>query len=107
MSQLARLERQEAAIKQEKKLAKLEDAFVASKEAGLIRVAEEKAVAFKAAKSADEYESLVGQIAPPVLDKEKLSLRKARQDYRLNHRKPAKDGAQPATIGVTAAPEDI
>ncbi len=107
MSQLERLERQEAAIKEEKKLAVLEDAFVASKEVGFARVAEEKADAFDNAESVDEYESLVRQIAPPVSSEEKLTLREARQDYRLNHRKPAKDGAQPAVIGVTAAPEDI
>ncbi len=107
MSQLERLERQEAAIKQEKILAVLEDEFVASKEVGLARVAEEKAAAFDAAQSSDEYESLVQQIEPANTDEEKRSLREARQDYRLNHRKPAKDGAQPATIGVTAAPEEV
>ena len=107
MSQLERLERREAAIKEEKKLAKLEDAFGAKKQAGFARIAEEKADAFKAAKSSDEYESLVRQIAPPVTDEEKRSLREARQDFRVNHRKPTKDGAQPAAIGATAALEEI
>ncbi len=105
MSQVARLE---ALVgKEQMELAVLEDAFLASKEIGLARVAEEKADAFKAAKSAAEYEALVAQIAPPVTDEEKRILREVRRDYRDNHRKPTKDGAQPAAINVTAAPEEI
>ncbi len=107
MSQLERLERQEAAIKEEKKLAVLEDAFVASKLVGLARVAEETAAAFLAAKASDEYESLVRQIAPPVTNDEKLTLREARQDYRDNHRKPKTAGAQPAAINVGVEVEEV
>ncbi len=107
MSQLERLERQEAAIREEKKLAVIEDAFVASKEVGLARVTEEKADAFKTAKSADEYETLVTQIAAPVSSEEKLVLREARQDYRDNYRKPKVNGAQPASIGATTGPEEV
>ncbi len=58
MSQVERIERQESALKEEKKLAKLEDAFVVKKEAG----------------------------TPTRADK--LKLRKARQDYRDNYRQP-------------------
>ncbi len=76
MSQLERLERQEATIRQQKILAVLEDEFVAKKSAGTL--------------TRDD----------------KLVLRAARQDYRDNHRKPAENGAQPATIGVTAEVEE-
>ena len=107
MSQLERLERQEAAIREEKKLAVLEDAFLASKLAGLARVAEETADAFLAAKSSDEYESLVRQIAPPVTDEEKRILRTARKDFRDNYRKPKTAGAQPAAIAVGVEVEEV
>ncbi len=58
MSQVERIERQEAILKEEKKLAKLEDAFVVKKEAGTLTRAD------------------------------KLKLRKNRQDYRDNYRQP-------------------
>ncbi len=77
MSQLERLERQEAAIREEKKLAKLEDGFVAKKLAGTL-----------------------------TMD-DKLALREARQDYRDNHRKPKTAGAQPATIAVGVEVEEV
>ncbi len=105
MSRLESIERQEAALKADKKLARIEAAFVVKKEAGNARVAEEKAVAFKAAKSADEYESLVAQIAPAVSTKEKLKLREYRQDFRDNVRMP-KTGAQPAAINVGVEVEE-
>ncbi len=107
MSRLKRLERQEASIREEKKLARLEDTFVAKKEAGLARRADEKADAFKAAKSAEEYEALVAQIEPANTAEEKRVLRTARQEWRLNHRVSKSNAAQPATIGVTAAPEEV
>ncbi len=58
MSQVERIERQEAALKEEKKLAKLEDAFVSKKEAGTLTRAD------------------------------KLKLRESRRDYRDNYRQP-------------------
>ena len=77
MSQLERLERQEAAIREEKKLAVIEDAFVAKKSAGTLT------------------------------NEDRLELRAARQDYRDNHRKPVKDGAQPAAISVGVEVEEV
>ncbi len=107
MSRLKRLEAQEASIREEKKLARLEDAFVAKKNEGNARRADEKADAFKAAKSAEEYESLVAQIAPANTDEEKRALRIAREDWRLNHRVPAENGAQPETIGASTTVEEV
>ena len=77
MSQLERLEAQEAAIKEEKKLAVIEDAFVAKKQAGTV-----------------------------TMD-DKLKLREARQDFRDNHRTPKTAGAQPAAIGVGVEVEEV
>ncbi len=76
MSRVERLEAAEAAIKKEKKLARIEDAFVAKKAAG------------------------------NATSNDRQKLRRARQDFRDNHRKP-KTGAQPAAIGATAAPAEI
>lgn len=45
--------------------------------------------------------------AGPVSMEEKLALRALRQDFRLNYRKPAKEGAQPAAIGVVAKVEEV
>ena len=75
MSRLARLEAKEASIKVEKKLAKLEDEFVAKKLAGTL--------------TRDD----------------RLELREARQFYRENHRKPKVNGAQPDAIGTKAGVE--
>jgi len=75
MSRLARLEAQEASIKVEKKLAKLEDEFVAKKLAGTL--------------TRDD----------------RLELREARQFYRENHRKPKVNGASPDAIGAKTGVE--
>ena len=72
MSRVERLEAAEAAIKEEKKLARIEDAFVSKKQAGT------------------------------VTRDDKLKLREARQDFRDNHRKPktgAQPAAIGATAG--------
>ncbi len=107
MSRLGRLEAKEASIREEKKLARLEDAFVVKKMEGLARRADEKADAFKAAKSADEYESLVAQIEPANTDEEKRALRTARQSWRLNHRVPKENGPQPEAIGASTEIEEV
>ncbi len=70
MSRLARLEAMEASIKVEKKLAKLEDEFVAKKMAGTLT------------------------------REDRLELREARQYWRENHRKPKENGASPDVIGA-------
>ncbi len=75
LTQLVKIERRQAAFKEEKKLARIEDAFVAKKAAG------------------------------NATRNDRQKLRRARQDFRDNHRKP-KTGAQPAAIGATAAPEE-
>ncbi len=69
MSRLARLEAMEASIKVEKKLAKIEDEFVAKKTAGTLT------------------------------REDKNELREARQFYRENHRKSKENGASPEVIG--------
>ena len=72
MSRVERLEAQEAAIKEEKKLAHIEDAFVSKKQAGTV-----------------------------TMD-DKLKLREARQSVRDNHRVPktgAQPAAIGATAG--------
>ncbi len=107
MSRLKRLEAKEASIREEKKLARLEDAFVAKKEAGFARIAEEKADAFSAATSVDEFESLVAQIEPANTDEEKRALRTARQSWRLNHRVSKENAAQPEAIGATTEIEEV
>ncbi len=107
MSRLARLEAMEASIKVEKKLAKIEDEFVAKKMVGLVRIAEEKAEAFKAARSADEYESLVAQIVPANSSEDKRILREARQFWRENHRKPKENGASVGAIGTKVGVEAV
>ena len=75
MSRLARLEAKEASIKVEKKLAKIEDEFVAKKLAGT------------------------------VTRDDRLELREARQFYRENHRKPKVNGASPEAIGAKTGVE--
>ncbi len=77
MSRLTRLERQEASIKEEKKLAILEDDFVAKKLAGTATM------------------------------EDRLKLREARQYWRENHRVSKPNAAQPETIGASAGIEDI
>ncbi len=77
MSQVEKIERQEAMLKEEKELAKLEDGFVVKKEAGTLT------------------------------RKDRLNLRKARQGFRDDHRRRKSNAAQPATIGATAGPEEV
>ncbi len=96
---VAAIEVQEAALKEAKKLAKLEAKFVAEKQVGLERVAVAKAEAFKAAQSSDEYEALVAKIPPPVAAEAKNKLSKAREAYRLNHRQPATGAAVESISG--------
>jgi len=38
---------------------------------------------------------------------DKLALRQLRQDFRLNHRRPAAEGAQPGSIGVGAEVKEV
>ncbi len=75
MSRLARLEAMEASIKVEKKLAKIEDEFVAKKLAGTLT------------------------------REDRMNLREARQFYRENHRKPKENGASPEVIGAKTGVE--
>lgn len=72
MSRLEQIEAQEAVLKEEKKLAKLEADFV------------EKKLAGKATQA----------------DREKL--REAREEFRIHHRQPTTEGASPASIGAKA-----
>jgi len=71
MSRLKRLEAQEASIREEKKLARIEDDFVAKKLAGTATM------------------------------EDRLKLRYARRDWRLNHRVSKENAAQPEAIGAT------
>ncbi len=77
MSRVEKIERRESALKEEKKLARIEDAFVAKKLAGTATM------------------------------EDRLKLREARQDWRLNHRVSKSNAAQPETIGVSAEIEEV
>ncbi len=77
MSRLKRLEAQEASIREEKKLARIEDDFVAKKLAGT------------------------------ATREDRLKLREARQDWRLNHRVSKSNAAQPGAIGVSTKVEEV
>ncbi len=77
MSRVARLERLEASIRAEKKLARLEDDFVAKKLDGTATM------------------------------EDRLKLREARQDFRLNKRVSKSNAAQPGAIGVSTKVEEV
>ncbi len=77
MSRLEQIERQEKALKEEKKLAKIEDAFVAKKLAGTATM------------------------------EDRLKLREVRQDWRLNKRVSKSNAAQPGAIGVSTKVEEV
>lgn len=67
-------------------------------------------VAFKEAELAllkAEAEFVEKKQAGPVSMEEKLALRALRQEFRLNYRKPVKNGAQPAAIQAGAKVEEV
>ena len=89
-------------------LVEAEEEFRALKEAGQAKRNKEIEKAFKAAKNATEYRKAVAQIAPAVPMKDKLALRALRADYRLNHRKPKRNGAQPGPAAtVSVVPNEV
>ncbi len=87
-------------------LERAEDAFAVLQEAGQARRDAEMAKAFKASKNPAQYRKAVEAIAPAVSNEDKLRLRAMRAEYRLKHRKPVKNGAQPGPIVTSAIPRD-
>ena len=100
LTQVQKISRGMAEMEAQMDLAVLEDKIVVTKAAGRKRLAKEKAVAFKKASSPEEYETLVANLAPIASVEEKTALRKARKDFRKNHRTLTSGDVEVDIIGV-------
>ena len=106
MSRLDQIDAGITALKEERKLAEIEDDFVQQKATEFKKVAAAKAECFKTASSLDEYEALVAEIPSPDLKEIKQELNVARYYYRTVHRQPVIEGAAPAAMGASANPTE-